>query len=245
MRFLRSQLRLYYITEDALVESPEFVSRCVKLIETGVTSIQLRYRGKLTDAIYAKFADVVNMCKSKNRYVFTTDDALLALRLGAHGVYFNRVPFNIERVREVLGVEHFIGAGISHISDFESHAIEPIDFAGVGPVLQFGNKYTQPIGTDAALHITKSLIEKPVFWLGGIRHEDVSTFGNEFADGIGVARCLEGENMEDVVRNLHSTLATHLGPSVWSVGRPPEDHTFRFSDLTTEQLKLGQVKVLN
>lgn len=242
MHFLRSQLRLCSIVDESLLGSGVALEHCQALIEGGLTSLFLRINANTLspqskDALKA----ISQLCRSQERYFFVMDDTLLALQLESHGVFFSEMPRNLGRVRELLGAERFIGVTVRDLSqaegvnDADLHSL--IDFVGVGPVHQYGDKNTFPLGLEMARALTLRVRTKPVFWLGGIRTAELTGFGPEFADGIGIVRPLNTLNPASEAQKIHRLLAKSLGPCVWSVGHTPANCSFRFSELNADDLK--------
>jgi thiamine monophosphate synthase len=108
-------------------------------------------------------------------------------------------------------------------------AMDLWDFLGVGPVSTFGAKVSQPLGVHQAEVISKRLMPKPLFWFGGIQLEDILTWNEAFAQGIGVQRLLAEARTQPQNRlEIHKILSKKLGPSRLSNEISPMDFNFRF-----------------
>ncbi len=248
MPFLRSQLRLCYIIDATVINDCNIVDHCRSLLDAGLTTLLFRIESEsLKTAVLSELHKVTQMCLDAGRYVFSIDDMVLASQLACSGVFFSEMPNTrtLHRARELLGGNKFIGVTVNNHSAAQeaehSHNAPHIDFIGVGPVLQYGEKETQALGIESAQSITALLRPKPLFWLGGIQNETLDNFTNSFADGVGVVRTLTKSNPAPEARKLHITLARKLGPSVWSVGHAPADVSFRFNNLSTECLKSTEI----
>jgi thiamine-phosphate pyrophosphorylase len=250
MLFLRSQLRLCYVTDRRLTLTGSLMERCEELINAGVSSIFVRMGDEaLEPGMWEQLNLLVQLCQKKNVYCLIENDALLALKLGAHGVYLTKADKSIQRLRELIGPKRFLGVRLDSPDEarvlVSGETRHLIDFCGVGPILQFGEKASSPLGVEQARRISSILQEKPHVWMGGIRADDLNQFGKCFADGVCVARSLEmQQDVVNEVRMWHRVLASCLGPSMWSVGHPPEDVTFRFSHLSRDELQSNRVPTL-
>lgn len=264
MDFLRSRLRLSLIVDVHLARRGDSGPQWDDLAHAGVTSLFFRaHKEPLSSTDMSIFRRLSDTWQRRGGYVFAMDDALLALQLGCHGVFLRsqanpaaRSGFqnlsSLARMREVLGAERFLGIEVSSPNAIDplyatgADLAELVDFAGVGPVLQYGDKNAQPLGFQNAQVLSKVLRPVPTFWMGGIRAEDIESFGPSFADGVAVVRPLlaqdsreGGVSTADVVaeaRRLHESLGRVLGPSPWSVGLPPSDPNFHFTRLSSEEL---------
>jgi thiamine monophosphate synthase len=253
MDFLRSRLRLSLIVDAELARRGDSGPQWDDLAHTGVTSLFFRVDGApLTTTEAGVFQRLAETWRARGGYVFVMDDALLALRLGCHGVFLRsranpsaQSAFqnlgSLARMREVLGAERFLGIEISSPRSLDPlHATgaelaEFVDFAGIGPVLQYGEKSAMPLGVQTARALTKLLRPVPTFWMGGIRAEDIDAFGPAFADGVAVVRPLMAAESRQTIQRLHTSLGRVLGPSPWSVGHPPADPNFHFTQLSKEE----------
>jgi|GEM_PF-4155608 len=250
MDFLRSQLRLSLIVDLELARTGVFADRGELLAQAGVTSLFLRVDGQTLNARdESLLARVCDSWQAGGGYVFTTDDALLALKLGCHGVFARNPRQSLARLREILGAERFLGLELSSPAALESRlgktegedGLECVDFYGIGPVLQYGEKPGTPLGVATARQLTTAVRGRPAFWMGGIRAADVEDFGAGFADGVAVVRALSGDNVVNEARRLHLALGRSLGPTRFSVGLPPPDVAFRFSALSATDLQSDAV----
>jgi thiamine-phosphate diphosphorylase len=217
---LRSQFRLCYLMDCNLTQPQD-------LIDMGVTSLFLRFdSSQLTPDLYAFVQQAASMFLQNQRYVFVIDDVLLAVQLGASGIFYTNQPK--PRTREILGADRFVGLQIRNIKGLEAAQSDPdVDFFGIGPVFQFGEKVATPLGAEFASKSSKELRGKPVFWMGGIQLHQVAEFDPGFADGVCVMRSLDVPNRQIEAQNFHKALARKLGPSVWSSAVQPADVTFR------------------
>lgn len=247
MDFLRSQLRLSLIVDASLARNRDFAGQWESLAEAGVSSLFFRVSPEdLDTATEAAFQRIADSWRKGEGYVFAIDDAVLALRLGCHGVFARAPRQSLSRMREVLGAERFLGVEVNSSDALERYASsgelrDTIDFAGVGPVLQYGDKPGMPLGVETARRITVALRSKPTFWLGGIRAEDLDGFGAGFADGITVVRALVARDVVSEARRFHKHLGGVLAPTKWTVGHPPANVRFDPSLLSADDLNRTEV----
>jgi thiamine monophosphate synthase len=254
MDFLRSQLRLSLIVDIEIARKGESGPQWTDLAEAGVTSLFLRTGGGHRSAAdLGTLVRLTDLWRARGGYVFAMDDAVLALRLGCHGVFLRNPRQSLSRLREVLGAERFLGLEVNSataLGRVHGSEGEHVDFVGVGPVLQYGDKVAMPLGVESALRLTRGVGGRPVFWTGGIRPEDVESFGPGFADGVAVVRSLippcapQPPDFAAVVAQvlkLHTALGAVLGPSQWSVGHPPIDPNFHFSKLSSDDLRAQSI----
>jgi len=192
MLFRREKLKLCHIVD--LGSQEKDVLFCRRLMEEGVTCLFLRFSsGKRGNEELEKARLLVELCREKDGYCMVYDDALAALNVKASGVYLSKPVPNLRRLREILGPECFIGVQAScmeHLSLIEDERFSYMfDFVGVGPITSSYGKFGDPMGVYQARMMTKRLT-KPVVWIGGVKPEELDSYGPQFADGVGVVQAI-------------------------------------------------------
>lgn len=250
MHFLRSQLRICLLTNDSPFQGDDARDICEDLLEAGLTTLLLKMTApERTPGSLRAVSDVVNTLRSAGRYCFAVDDIILAQRLSCDGIFLSSPPKNIARVREVIGPNRFIGVGIATMEDLDhvlAYGTSPIvDFVGVGCHGSSGQG-NPPLALhpEIAAAMTRELRPKPVFWLGPYGRNQLNHLPESFSDGLCVHDDEGSATLKDKIRAYHLGLASRLGPTPWSVGVPPPDHTFRFSHLNQEQLRGNSIPAL-
>ena len=110
MSFLKSRLRRCCLVDVPLSTERSLTDECAKLLENGATSLLFRFSRSPQDPKQLKdLHSAFELCREKGVYAFVQDDVMLTLSLGAHGIYFSKLPKNLPWARQVLGSERFIG----------------------------------------------------------------------------------------------------------------------------------------
>jgi thiamine monophosphate synthase len=230
MTFLRSRLRLSLLVDVSHLEVANDPDRLTQWADAGVTSLFLRP----VHTASLEIKEALHGWKAKGGYAFAVEDPVMAVRLGCDGVYLREPTVKrICRARELLGPERFLGIEIKAEEQWQdlksSESTAAPDFVGIGPVFQYGQKTTLPLGVEKARRLSAAVKDLPHFWLGGVQKENLEDFEEDFAHGVLVDRALNSKNIVDEAFQFQKRLAHLLGLTFHTAFAMPADHNFRFS----------------
>jgi hydroxymethylpyrimidine kinase/phosphomethylpyrimidine kinase/thiamine-phosphate diphosphorylase len=156
-----------------------------KLIDTGITTIQLRIKNQTRQVLNEAIRQAVQLCRRANIRLFVNDHWQLAIEHGAFGVHLGQEDLPQADLMAI----HQAGLrlGISTHGYFEvarAHAVRP-SYIACGPVFATTSKDTpfKPQGI-AALKYWRQLLNYPLVAIGGITFDNVASVMATGVDGI-------------------------------------------------------------
>ena len=241
MQFLRSQLRLgFHANLTNIGDALNFLEESPNLLDLGFTVAVMELNeeelhsdsfGKIgKDSLLSKIARSVNLWRGASAYFLVRESPLLALSLDAHGVLVKcRTGAGLNRLREVLGPERFIGVELHTESDCAllgeqilSSDLNCIDFLAV---------------KNAAIKslLPTSLSNLPIVSFSELSATSLEDLPQGFADGILVP--FERKTERRKAEQMHLALAKKLGPCRFSAGAAEEQLRFQFNSLSKSELE--------
>lgn len=176
---------LYQITGKGAEDQPAFLGKLKQCLEAGVSLIQLRVKG-IDDGAYEQLArEAAKLCKQFNADLIINADPVLVDQVGASGVHLNSDRMMALNERPLPDNKWV--AGSCHNETELLHACKiGLDFVVLSPVLATPSHPGEPfLGWEKFRELTeKSTI--PVFALGGMHPENVSTAFENGAQGVSV-----------------------------------------------------------
>ncbi|MBS0358615.1 MAG: bifunctional hydroxymethylpyrimidine kinase/phosphomethylpyrimidine kinase [Proteobacteria bacterium] len=173
-----------------------------KLLDLGVTTIQLRMKDKTGEALAKEIKDAVTLAKSYQAQLFINDFWELALEFGAYGVHLGQEDLETANIKALA--EQGLRLGISTHSYAElanAHAYRP-SYIALGPIYPTTSK-TMAFGPQglARLQEWRQLSEYPVVAIGGITLERAHAVKATGVDGIAVISAItEAEDLKASVK---------------------------------------------
>jgi hydroxymethylpyrimidine kinase / phosphomethylpyrimidine kinase / thiamine-phosphate diphosphorylase len=156
-----------------------------KLIDTGITTVQLRIKNQTEQALNDAIKQAVQLCQRANIRLFVNDHWSLAIEHGAFGVHLGQEDLPAADLTAI----HRAGLrlGISTHCYFEvarAHAVRP-SYIACGPVFATTSKEMpfKPQGI-AALRYWRQLLDYPLVAIGGITFDNVASVMATGVDGV-------------------------------------------------------------
>ena len=174
----------------------------------GVRAVQLREKDLSSRELYELAYEMRKLTGRYDARLFINDRVDIALAVDADGVHLGAESMPIYRARMVLGERKLIGVSCHNQVNAITAQEKGADFITFGPVFPTPSKavYGEPLGT-AKLEGIVSLLQIPVFALGGIKRDNVPDVVACGARGIAlVSAVLAAENPRDEAKALLSLL---------------------------------------
>ena len=202
-----SHAKLYGIADMGYVSTCDLVPVTRALCEGGVDLLQLRAKGHSASEIevLAKAMHVVT--RDLGVPLVINDHPEVAAEVGTEGVHVGQDDAAVQRARELVGKDCFVGKSTHSIQQAEQAAIEGADYIGFGPLYATGTKpdYT-PIGLNHIQEVHR-LVKVPIFCIGGVNFDRL---GAVLAAGarrvVVVSALLQAADIKQAVRLLKSQL---------------------------------------
>lgn len=208
---------LYLITDRRQVKGGDLIQVLEQALQAGVRAVQLREKDIFSRELYELAFELRKLTNRHGAKLIINDRADVALAVDADGVHLGGDSIPLHRIRRILGPEKLIGVSchnqVSAITAQENGA----DFITFGPVFHTPSKaqYGDPVGLEKLETVT-SLLEIPVFGLGGIKNDNIPAVLGAGAHGIAmISAILASESPEasatEILRTLGSRCSTNAG----------------------------------
>lgn len=144
-----------------------------EMIAGGVDIIQLRAK----DCPLAEIAKLAGELRAETSAagipLIINDHADVALEVGAEGVHVGQDDLSVNEVRAIAGAKCVVGKS-THTLEQARHAIaEGADYIGWGPLFATPTKPDYPAIGLGEVESVHSMVQKPIFCIGGIKLENL------------------------------------------------------------------------
>lgn len=178
---------LYQIIDDAFCPLAEMRNTTEKLVDAGVTCVQLRMKNSIPADIIAIGNLLLPILRTKNIPLIINDHIELAKQLDADGVHIGQGDVNPIDARNYLGKNKIIGLSIETLEQAKQAINFDVDYFGVGPIFTTSSKLDAaiPIGTEQ-LKLIANILNKPIVAIGGINLQNLPAVLNTGVKGIAI-----------------------------------------------------------
>ena len=139
----------------------------------------------------------------------------LALAVDADGVHLGQGDLPLDMARKVMGPDKRIGISTHNVDQVREATAGKPDYLGFGPIFKPGSKQDHdPVVGLEGLRAMRGLTSLPVFAIGGIQVDHVSTVMNAGADGVAViSAILKAADIRAAVRKFLAQMPTPTSPA--------------------------------
>ena len=177
-------------------------------LRAGVRAVQLREKDLSSRELYELAFEMRKLTGRYDARLLINDRVDIALAVDADGVHLGGESMPIYRARMILGEKKLIGVSCHNQVNAITAQEKGADFITFGPVFPTPSKavYGEPLGT-AKLEGIASLLQIPVFALGGIKKDNVPDVVACGVRGIAlVSAVLAADNPRDEAKALLALL---------------------------------------
>jgi thiamine-phosphate pyrophosphorylase len=201
--------RLYLITDRRLFSDDNFLFAAVEeALKGGVKAVQLREKDLGTRQLLKLAYETRRLTSKYRAKLFINDRVDIALAVDADGVHLGGESMPAFAARKAAGKALLIGVSAHSIGEAKKAGEEGADFITLGPIFETPSKikYGRPLG-PGLLREARGKISIPVFAIGGVKKERVSTVLESGATGIALISAILGSenirsNTEEFMRLL-------------------------------------------
>ena len=185
MGILKSQLRLYLVTDPALCAAMGVVETVQRAVAGGVTMVQLRDKlattAQLTDLALALKAAL----QDTGVPLVINDDVVAAVATGADGAHIGQSDISAEQTRALLGPGKILGLSCENLQTVRD----------AGPVFDTATKSDHgcPIGFDGLAQLV-ALSSLPNVAIGGLKPDHIEDILATGTDGMAVVSAICGQS---------------------------------------------------
>ena len=181
-------LRLYLITDRALLPEDQFLAGIEAALKGGVRAIQLREKDLPENELRSLAQNVLKLTRKYNALLIINHRAELAHDIGADGVHLTESSVAVRKTRKQYP-DLLIGKSTHSLQSALRAQHQKADFVTFSPVYETPSKqtYGPPQGLEKLKAVCAGL-DIPVLALGGIDLSRISTIRKQGAFGIGLIR---------------------------------------------------------
>ena len=186
MKFDKSSLLLYAVTDRSWCQNENLVSQTKKALLGGVTFVQIREKHISQDEFYNEAIELKNLCAEFKVPFVVNDDVQLAKKINADGVHIGQNDMALLEAKKVLGPQKIIGVSVQTVSQALLAEKQGATYLGVGSVFNTSSKDdAEKISLETLKNIT-SAVKIPVVAIGGINLQNVKELSQSGICGIAV-----------------------------------------------------------
>lgn len=206
MKFHRSQLLIYAVTDRAWTGRLSLCEQVEEALKGGATMVQLREKElncKNPDD-FLEEALAVRRVTEKYGVPLLIDDSLeLALRCGADGIHVGQNDMDAALARKLLGPDKILGVTAKTVEQARRAQEDGADYLGSGAIFGTSTKADAKPMTKELLSAICASVSIPVVAIGGISLENIDRLAGTGAAGAAiVSGIFAAENIEETTRQL-------------------------------------------
>ena len=198
MRFDKSSMLLYAVTDRAFAKKQTLYEQVNSAIKGGVTMLQLREK-ELSEAEFLKEAEKIKpLCRANDIPFIINDDVDVAVKCGADGVHIGQNDMAAEKVRQIIGDDMILGVSAQTPEQAVKAEEAGADYLGVGAVFPTSTKSDALSVSYETLKEICASVSIPVVAIGGICAENIKELSGSGIDGVALVSAIFGA--EDIER---------------------------------------------
>lgn len=203
MRFDKSSLKLYAITDEGALAGRDLLSSVESALKGGATIIQLRDKNASEQELIKKARELTKLCHSYGVPLIVNDSFKAALSAGADGVHVGIEDTPVSKIREYAGDGFIIGATAKTAEQAQAAKAQGADYLGIGAVFPSPTKKNAIRITADDFKRIKQSTDLPAVAIGGINADNIDALNDFGADGVAVVSAVFGaEDIEAAAREL-------------------------------------------
>ena len=198
MRFDKSSMLLYAVTDRAFAKKQTLYEQVNSAIKGGITMLQLREK-ELSEAEFLKEAEKIKpLCRANDIPFIINDDVDVAVKCGADGVHIGQNDMAAEKVRQIIGDDMILGVSAQTPDQAVKAEEAGADYLGVGAVFPTSTKSDALSVSYETLKEICASVSIPVVAIGGICAENITELSGSGIDGVALVSAIFGA--EDIER---------------------------------------------
>lgn len=202
--------KLQYISQGQTPE--EHLSHIKAVLDAGVTLIQLRLKGLSLEEYKDQAIQAKELCRSYQASLIINDQPEVAKYTEADVLHLGLNDMPVQAARDIVG-NMLIGGTANTLEDIRQRNKEHVDYIGLGPFrfTTTKEKLSPVLGVEGYKNIIEHMraeqIHIPVYAIGGIELNDISSIIETGVYGIAVSGLLtRSENKSSIVKQINDIL---------------------------------------
>ena len=203
MKFDKSAMLLYAVTDRAWVGRQTLYEQVECAIRGGVTCLQLREKELDSGSFFEEAEKIKLLCNKSNVPFIVNDNVEIAVKCGANGVHIGQEDMAAAEVRRIIGKDMILGVSAQTVEQAKKAEQDGADYLGVGAVFPTSTKLdAADVPYDTLKEICAS-VKIPVVAIGGIKRENIKMLSGSGISGIAVVSAIfAAEDIENECRIL-------------------------------------------
>jgi thiamine-phosphate pyrophosphorylase len=179
--------RLYAIIDAAQIGTKPPVLIAEALLSAGVRLIQYRDKTGTSRWLFDASREISVQAQRANALFIVNDRADIARASGARGVHLGQEDLPVERARQVLRGDQWVGISTHTLSQIGVAEASSADYVAFGPIFATHSKeQPDPVVGLEGLRQARALVRKPLVAIGGITLANASAVIAAGADSVAV-----------------------------------------------------------
>lgn len=211
MKFDKSMLQLYAVTDRTWTGKKSLYEQCKEAMEAGITMLQLREKHIDLQLLTEEGKQMRELTARYNIPFIMNDNVKAALVCDADGVHVGQSDMEAGDVRAVLGKDRILGVTVKTVEQAKRAQAQGADYLGVGAVFGSFTKQDAVRITIEQLSEICRAVTIPVVAIGGITRENIQLLAKSGADGVAVVSAIFAqEEIGAAVRQLKTEVTGML-----------------------------------
>ena len=162
-------------------------------LDAGCNWVQLRFKNAKENELKTTAEGVKKLCETYTATFIINDHPVIAKEVDADGVHLGLTDMKISEAKNIIGANKILGGTANTLQDVLQRVEEGCNYVGLGP-LRFTTtkaRLSPVLGLDGYKNIIDELkqrnIELPIYAIGGILAEDISSILQTGIYGVAVS----------------------------------------------------------
>ncbi|WP_343613676.1 thiamine phosphate synthase [Flavobacterium sp.] len=207
--------KLQYISQGETIEKQLY--NIHQALDAGCNWVQMRFKNQTEKDAFTLAEAVKPLCEKYTANFIVNDNLHLTKEIDADGIHLGLTDTKIDEARTFLGTSKIIGGTANTFEDIENHVKNSCDYIGLGPFrfTATKEKLSPILGLsgyfDILQKLKKNKIEIPVYAIGGITLQDVSSLMETGIHGIAVSGIItESDEKEKLIQQINEKLYANI-----------------------------------
>lgn len=202
MKFDKSAMLLYAVTDRAWVGRQTLYEQVECAIRGGVTCLQLREKELDSGSFFEEAEKIKLLCNKSNVPFIVNDNVEIAVKC-ADGVHIGQEDMAAAEVRRIIGKDMILGVSAQTVEQAKKAEQDGADYLGVGAVFPTSTKLDAADVPYDTLKEICAAVKIPVVAIGGIKRENINMLSGSGISGIAVVSAIfAAEDIENECRIL-------------------------------------------
>lgn len=190
MKFDRSALRLYLVTDRAWLNGNTLKSQVECALRNGATFVQLREKDLSEDEFLKSAKELCSLCRQFNVPFIVNDNVEIAKLCDADGIHVGQRDMAAGDVRAQIGPDKILGVSAQTVEQAKAAEAAGADYLGVGAMFHTDTKTdADAVSFDTLREICTS-VSIPVVAIGGITRDNILKLSGSNIAGVAVVSAI-------------------------------------------------------